>query len=128
MPAAPVNLVIDQGEDYTCQIIWSDERGNAHPLTAPMRLDIVGAGNQPIISLTTPETEPLDGEIPEISYSADIGLIQVHIPRAQTVSLPAGLYRYDFLVTVDDGDVYAGSQQFRLMVGQCVVNQRITEM
>ena len=128
MPAANVPLVIDQGEDYTAQIIWTDDFGEPQRLTTPMRLDIVGAGNQPVISLTTPETEVPEGEIPEISYSPDIGLIQIHIPSEQTKSIPPGLFQYDMFVTVDDGDEYAGAQQFRLLVGQVVVNKRITRM
>jgi len=128
MPAANVPLVIDQGEDYTAQIIWTDDFGEPQQLTSPMRLDIVGAGNQTVISLTTPETEVPEGEIPEISYSPDIGLIQIHIPSEQTKSIPPGLFQYDMFVTVDDGDEYAGAQQFRLLVGQVIVNKRITRM
>lgn len=128
MPAANVPLVIDQGEDFTAQIVWTDDQGQAQKMIAPMRLDILGAGNQPIISLTTPDTPDPAGTIPEISYSSEIGLIQLHIPKEQTATLPAGLYQYDMFVTVNDGDAYAGNQQFRLLVGQVVVNQRITVM
>jgi hypothetical protein len=128
MPAANVPLVIDQGEDFTAQVIWTDEQDNPQNLAAPMRLDIVGAGSQQIVSLTTPEVEPTEGEIPEITYSPDIGLIQLHIPSEQTASMPAGLYQYDLFVTLNDGDVYAGNQQFRLLVGQVIVNKRITRL
>jgi hypothetical protein len=128
MPAANVPLVIDQGEDFTAQIIWTDDNGNAQKLIAPMRLDIVSGGNLPIISLTTPTSPVPNGTIPAISYSTDIGMIQLHIPKEQTAALPAGVYNYDFFVTVNDGNVYAGNQQFRLLVGQVVVNQRITQM
>jgi hypothetical protein len=128
MPAANVPLVIDQGEDFTAQVIWTDDQGQAQRLVEPMRLDIKGAGNQPILSLTTPETEAPDGTIPEISYSSEIGMIQLHIPKEQTAALLAGLYKYDMFVTVNDGDEYAGNQQFRLLVGQVIVNQRITVM
>jgi len=129
MPAANVPLVIDQGEDFTCQIIWTDDNGQAQKLVHPMRMDIkVAAGNQTILSLTTPETEIPDGSIPEISFSPDIGMIQLHIPAEQTAALPPGSYVYDMFVTVNDGDAYAGNQQFRLLVGQVIVNQRITVM
>lgn len=128
MPAANVPLVIDQGEDFTAQIIWTDDNGYAQKLTAPMRLDIVSGGNLPIASLSTPTTTVPNGTVPAISYSKDIGMIQIHVPKAQTAAMPAGVYNYDLFVTVNDGDVYAGNQQFRLLVGQCVVNQRITVM
>ena len=128
MPAANVPLVIDQGEDFTAQIVWTDDYGRAQNLVAPMRLDVTGQGMQPIISLTTPEADIPDGTIPEISYSSDIGMIQLHIPKEQTATLPPGVFQYDMFVTVNDGDAYAGNQQFRLLVGQVVVNQRITVM
>lgn len=128
MPAANVPLVIDQGEDFTAQIIWTDDNGNAQQLVDPMRLDIVSGGNLPVVSLTTPTSPVPAGTIPEISYSTDIGMIQIHIPKEQSAAIPAGVYNYDFFVTVNDGSVYAGDQQFRLLVGQVVVNQRITVM
>ena len=127
MPAANVPLVIDQGEDFTAQIVWTDDYGRAQNMVAPMRLDIAN-NTQTVISLTTPETDPPDGSIPEISYSTEIGMIQLHIPHSQTAALTPGLYQYDLFVTVDDGAAYAGSQQFRLLVGQVIVNKRITVM
>lgn len=128
MPAVNVPLVIDQGEDFTAQIIWTDENGSAQPLIRPMRLDVVAGGSSPVISLTTPDTDVPDGTVPEISYSPELGLIQLHIPREQTSALPPGTYMYDFFVTINDGDVYAGNQQFRLLAGDVVVNRRITVM
>ena len=126
--AAPVTLVMTQGEDFTAQIVWTTEQGLPQPVTTPMRLDVVGAGMQPIISLTTPDTVAPDGTIPEISYSSEIGLIQIHVPRSQTALLPAGAYQYDMFVTVDDGNAYAGNQQLPLMGGSFIINQRITKM
>ena len=117
-----------QGEDFTAQIIWTDDFGEPQRLTKPIRLDIVGAGSQTVVSLTTPDMELPEGEIPEISYSPDIGLIQIHIPNSQTVTLPPGRYHYDLFVTVSDDFEYAGNQIHRLLVGQVVVNKRITRM
>ena len=125
MPAANVPLVIDQGEDFTAQIVWTDDFGQAQKMVSPMRLDIAN-NTQTILSLTTPVTDPPDGSIPEISYSTDIGMIQLHIPHSQTATLSPGLYQYDLFVSVNDGAVYAGKQQFRLLAGQVVVNKRIT--
>src|SRR3954470_403213 len=120
MPAANVPLVIDQGEDFTAQIIWTDGGGTPQPVTEPIRLDIVQF-TVPVISLTTPEDVLPEGEIPEISYSSELGLIQIHIPREQTSALPPGEYSYDMFASVDDGDAYAGNQQQRILVGQVTV-------
>jgi len=127
MPAAPITLVIDQGEDFTAQIVWTDDYGSAQNVIPPMRMDIV-AGTQIQLTLTTPETTPPDGTIPEISYSSEIGMIQLHIPSSQTAALLPGVYQYDLFVTVDDGDAYAGNQTQRLIAGQVVINKRITQM
>lgn len=123
MPAANIPLVIDQGEDFTCQIIWTDNTGAPIPVAEPIRLDIVDQ-NFPILSLTTAPVE--EGYIPEITYSSEIGLIQLHIPKEQTQAIAPGLYQYDMFASVDDGTSYAGNQQQRLLVGQVVINKRIT--
>ena len=128
MPAANVPIVIDQGEDYTAQIIWTDADGAGQKLAAPIRMDIMGAGGQIVMSLTTPEVEAPDNQVPEITFSPDIGLIQIHIDKGQTAALPAGQYVYDMFCTINDGEAYAGNQQVRLLVGQVTVNKRITVM
>ena len=38
MPAALVPLVIDQGEDFTAQIVWTDEYDRGQAMIAPMRI------------------------------------------------------------------------------------------
>lgn len=125
MPAANVPLIIDQGEDFTAQIIWTDDQGAAQAVTEPMRMDIAGAGGQIITSLDTAGVP--EGEIPEISYSSEIGLIQIHIPNAQTSALTPGMYQYDLFVTVG-GEVYGGPQRHKLLAGDVIVNKRITEL
>lgn len=127
MPAANVPMVIDQGEDYTTQLIWTDELGDPQPITSPMRLDIKNPETfNTVLSLETPVAPTTD--IPEIAYSTDVGLIQIHIPRSVTAALAPGLYVYDFFVTVDDGNEYAGSQVVRILAGDVTVNKRITVM
>jgi hypothetical protein len=123
MPAVNVPMEIDQGEDWSCQILWTDAVGDPIPLSTPMRLDIKDQ-SQTVVSLTT-DAVP-EGEIPEISYSTEIGLIQLHLPRAQTAAMPPGLYQYDLFVGVSDGTAFAGNQHQRLLYGQVVVNKRIT--
>lgn len=128
MPAENVPLVIDQGEDFTAQIIWTDEYGEPQNIKAPMRLDIKAGGVSPVISLQTPTVTLPANVIPQISYSSSIGMIQLHIPKEMTINLAAGEYFYDMFVTINDGNAYAGDQVVRLLVGTCVVNRRITVM
>ena len=123
-----VPLVINQGEDFSAQIVWLDDYGNPQKLKAPMRMDLKPVvGSAPTLSLVTPDVPTED--IPLISYSPDIGLIQLHIPKEMTSPLAPGKYYYDLFVTVnDETEYYAGDQVVRLIVGEAIVNQRITVM
>lgn len=128
MPAAYLPLFIDQGEDFSAQLVWTDEYDEPQQLTAPCRLDVKNVGGQTQFTLATPEEELPPGEIPQIGLSADIGLIQLHIERDVTAALMPGEYVYDLFVSVDDGDSYAGDQVQRILYGPVTVNKRVTAM
>jgi len=128
MGAAHVPLDIDQGEDWTSTIVYTDESDQPYNVVPPCRLDIMSMTGQTQLSLTTPDTEVPEGEIPEIGLSSEIGLIQLHIEDSVTSALVPGVYKYDLFVTVDDGGEYAGSQVQRLIRGECVINQRVTQL
>lgn len=128
MPAANVPLVIDQGEDWTCQIIWTDNFDSPQPLVDPARMDIKADTGAIIYTLETPDTPVPEGEIPPIAISASSGLVQLHIPKSATAAMVPGEYLYDLFCTVDDGDTYAGDQTSRLLVGKVTVNKRVTVM
>jgi hypothetical protein len=120
-------LDIDQGEDWTCQIVWTDNFDNPQALVAPARMDIKGQDGSIVYTLETNPDIP-EGEIPQIALSQTTGLIQLHIPKEATIALAPGNYIYDLFVTVDDGDTYAGDQTSRLIVGTVTVNKRVTVM
>lgn len=126
MGAAYVPLDIDQGEDWTATIIYTDELDQPYNVIAPCRLDIKNTTGATQLSLTTPDTDPPDGTIPEIALSSEEGLIQLHIEDDVTGALMPGGYKYDLFVTVNDGNEYAGNQVQRLIRGEVTVNQRVT--
>jgi hypothetical protein len=128
MPAAYVPMVIDQGEDYSAQIVWTDEYDEPQVITAPARMDVKNAGGQTQFTLTTPEEDLPPGEIPQIGISGDLGLIQLHIERTVTAALQPGEYVYDLFISVDDGDAYAGDQVQRILYGPVTVNKRVTQL
>jgi hypothetical protein len=128
MGAAYVPMDIDQGEDYTSDIIYTDDMDSPYNVIAPCRLDIKSQTGATQLSLTTPDTALPDGEIPEITLSSEEGLIQLHIEDTVTAAMVPGTYQYDLFVTVDDGGVYAGSQTLRLIQGECTVYSRTTVM
>ena len=128
MAAANVPMEIDQGEDWTTTIVYTDDFDEPYNVIAPCRMDIKNAQGAIQLSLETPDTDVPDGTIPSIGVSEEIGLIQLHIEDAVTASLMPGVYRYDLFVTVNDGNEYAGNQVQRLIYGSVTVNQRVTEL
>jgi hypothetical protein len=128
MSAAFVPMEIDQGEDWSAAIVYTDDFDEPYNVIAPARMDIKNQQGAVQLTLTTPEDVVPDGTIPEIGISEEIGLIQLHIEDSVTKSLMPGVYRYDLFVTVNDGNEYAGNQIQRLIAGTVTVNARITQM
>jgi hypothetical protein len=128
MAAANVQMEIDQGEDWTSTIVYTDDNDQPYNVIAPCRLDIKSKLGATQISLTTPVTTLPDGVIPDIGLSSEIGLIQLHIEDAVTAALIPGVYQYDLFITVNDGNAYAGNQVQRIIQGECIVNQRVTHL
>lgn len=125
---AEVPIDLYQGEDFACQVVVTDQNGQPLNLIAPMQMDVKDRVGQLMLTLHTPTVTPGLGEIPEISYSNDIGLIQIFIERAVTSEIPAGQYSYDLFATVDDNGAYSGDQRIPVLHGIVEVAQRVTEM
>ena len=126
MGAAYVPMEIDQGEDWTTSIVYTDDFDEPYNIIAPCRMDIKSNAGATQLSLTTPDITLPAGEIPELGVSSEIGLIQIHIEDSVTAALQPGVYKYDLFVTVNDGNEYAGNQVQRLIYGDVTVNQRVT--
>jgi hypothetical protein len=128
MSAANVPMEIDQGEDWTTTIVYTDDFDEPYNVIAPCRLDIKNSQGAVQLSLETPDVEVPEGTIPAIGVSEEIGLIQLHIEDSVTKALMPGVYKYDLFVTVNDGNEYAGNQIQRLIAGFVTVNQRVTQL
>lgn len=126
MAAGRVDFVIDQGEDWTTQLIWSDYSDNPVPVTEPMRMQIKSPYGEIVHTLVVPNPPLPPDEIPPITYNTTSGLIQLHIPAAITTTINGGLYSYDLFVSVDDGAAFAGFQLSRIIQGQVTCRARIT--
>lgn len=126
MVAGRCDLIIEQGEDWSCQFQMLDDYDNPKQLVNPARMDIVDQIGQILYSCVTDDDPPVD-EIPSLIVSGDIGLVQAYIPSAVTSNFPPGIYSYDLFTSQDDGDVYAGNQIGRQVFGTVTVNRRITE-
>lgn len=128
MGAAYVPMDIDQGEDWTANVVYTDDFDQPYNVIAPCRMDIKNKQGATQLSLTTPPPDAPEDIIPELTISSDIGLIQIHIEDAVTSALLPGVYQYDLFVTVNDGDEYAGDQVQRLIYGDVTINQRVTQL
>lgn len=128
MGAAYVPMEIDQGEDWTASIVYTDDFDEPYNVIAPCRLDIKSNTGQTQISLLTPDTALPDGSIAPIAVSSEIGLLQIHIEDSATAAMVPGVYKYDLFVTINDGNEYAGNQVQRLIYGDVTVNKRVTKL
>lgn len=124
MPAANVPMEIDQGEDWTVDLIWTDEYDNPVPVVHPCRLDVKAPTGQTIISLSSDPDIP-EEDIPPINISTATGILQLHIPAAVTENLNPGSYQYDLFATMENS---GRNQISRLIYGSCTINKRITEL
>lgn len=127
MPAANVPIVIDQGEDWTIDVVWTDNHDEPIPVRHPCKMEIKNTLGTVVATLETDPDLP-DGEIGTIMLSADIGLLQLHLDDDVTAALSPGVYHYDLFASSDDGNVYAGNQRTRLLYGSVTVNKRVTVM
>ena len=128
MSGANVPMEIDQGEDWTASITYTNDFDEPYTVIAPCRMDIKNKMGATQLTLTTPEVEIPDGSIPQIGLSSEVGIIQLHIEDSVTKALLPGTYQYDLFITVNDGNAYAGNQIQRIIYGECVVNARVTQL
>lgn len=127
MSAAYVSMVIDQGTDWTTEIIWTDNYDDPVQIVHPCRMELKSKTGQTVAQLETDPDLPV-GERPSIGISSDLGIIQLHLPKEQTAALNPGEYQYDLFVTMDDSLEQTGQQTTRLLFGDVTVNKRITVM
>lgn len=121
-------LDIDQGEDWTTEIVWTDQYDEPVEVQHPCRLMIKASNGQVFVDLETDPEIP-DGDVPGINISPSMGLIQLHIPSSQTSAMLSGIeYHYDLFVTLGDQSSYGGPQKDRILYGPVTVNKRTTTM
>jgi hypothetical protein len=128
MALGVVNFEMEQGEDFTAQVVVQDQWMNPLTVKEPMQMDIDDIYGQLILRLQPPAGP--EEEEPGLTYSTDVGLIQIHIDKTQSVSIDPGIYRYDLFCSVKDFDegVYSGPQRLSILKGKFIVNRRVTEM
>lgn len=108
MPAAKLNLQVEQNATYKKRLIWRDKNRRPINLSGYSALMQVreGYGTEPVLY-------ELSTENGKISLNAG-GIIDLHIPAEDTKSIQAGVY--DILLTASDGTV------IRLAQGKLLVS------
>ena len=125
MSAGVVDLVIDQGEDWSIQIFWTDMYNNALPVVDPMQMDIKNDAGQVIYSMMY---GVLEGTVETISYAGDSGFIQLQIPAAITNQFVPGNYYYDLFISTPDPDSDIPVKRTRLIKGQVFVDAKVSNV
>lgn len=120
-----VEMEIIQGEDWTVDVIWTDNYDVGMRVLHPCKMTIKGSNGVLHTLVTNPDIP--DGEVPGINLSTDIGLLQLHIPEEVTSEFEPGGYNADLFVTVDGGE-FADTQVSRLFPARVTVVNRITEL
>ena len=127
MSVGVVRLEIYQGEDWTTDIVWTDQFGRGIAIQHPCRMDILAMDNTTLVTLESDPGLP-PGDIPSLSFSNNIGLIQLHLTSDITSEFTPGEYRFDLFVTTDTDADYGGSQIIPVICGTATVTPRITEL
>jgi hypothetical protein len=123
--AGVVDLMMDQGEDWSIQIYWTDMYNNALEIVDPIKMDIKNDAGQVIYSM---QFGVLEGSIATISYAGDSGFIQLQIPTAITRDFVPGNYFYDLFISTPDPDSDIPVKLTRLIKGQLFVDAKVTNV
>jgi hypothetical protein len=122
--APPVDIDIDQGADFGCQIYWTSMDQQPFTVLAPMRMEIRDDVGNTLYTLAT--ADGLTSGTQTILYNSETGLIQLIIPAADTANFPVGRYNYDLFVTYMDNLVTNATRIKRLIKGSVYVDKRTT--
>jgi hypothetical protein len=116
-----VDIHVDVGETFACQIYWTDQYDDPIEIAHPMKMTV---------AMQTPRTYISSSESPGanqyayLTYNSATGFIQLSLPSSHTQTMTPGLYAYDLFVHVyDPDDQNATYKRQKLFGGSFVVRQ-----
>jgi len=116
-----VDLHVDVGEDWACQLYWTDQYDDPMAVIHPMKMTV--QFNTPETFVSTSEA-PGAGEYAYLSYNTETGFIQITFPDTHTENWTPGVYPYDLFVHVyDPDDINATYKRQKIFGGSVVVRQ-----
>jgi hypothetical protein len=111
--ADSVDLTVVRGEDFVCQIFWTDNYGEPIPVTSPVEAavrDEVGQGVLRFIPENDPTTQP------QITYNTQ-GFFQLTLPASRSWALYPGVYAFDLWASVVDSAPPFAAQRQQVIQG-----------
>lgn len=120
-----VELHTTVGEDYSCQMFWTDDYGEPYPITDPVLLDVRDANHQIALRFAT-TNDPASA--PVATYNGPNGFFQFTAPSACTILLQPGRYVFDLFATVVTDDPAIPNQIRKVVGGDFVVDPRHTKI
>lgn len=126
MTAAKVDLYLDQGADFLCQLYWLDQNSVPMVIAPPIRMEIRTIDSNTIVkALQSGSVEEGEDENYAILFNADSGLIQIHLDSEDTSEMSPGQYVYDLFTSYSDRASNA-IRRHRLIQGTVNVSRRVT--
>lgn len=125
-PQTEVQLEIVRGEDFACQIWWTDEYGDPVPVTEPVLMDVKDADGQVVMRFTTSSNALTE---PHVTVSGGSGgFFQLTVPSDVTSALIPGVYLTDLFAAVSDSAPPFLAQRQRVFKGTVLVESRQSDV
>lgn len=113
------------GEDFACQLFWTDEYSEPVPITDPVLADVKDANGQIAIRFATtsdPATQAY------VSVGGPNGFLQLTCPKEITRLLIPGRYVFDLFATVADATGPFDRQLQQVVSGWVIASPRVTQI
>ena len=117
-----VDLSVARGEDYACQVFWSDQWNESIPVTDPVEATIKDAVGQVVMRFVSTADATVD---PAVEASSQ-GFFQLTCPRARTWALMAGVYTFDLWAVVSDSAPPFQGQRQQVVQGTMTVTNPVS--
>lgn len=122
-----VDLEVDKGEDYACQIYWTDQYDEPLNVSHPMKMMVKNSGGSTISTYISTSDSPGGGLLQYLTYNSSIGFIQLSLPDTHTNTLTPGIYSYDLWAEIlDPDDISNDTKRTKLFGGNFTVLASVT--
>jgi len=122
-----LEIELVQGEDFSAQIYWTDEDGNAMPCTTPGRLEVRDMYGAMLLQFASENAGSVATKAALVITGSD-GIMQISAPRSVTTPLVPGRYLFDLFAVANNGVSPFTTQEVQVCSGWFIVSTRVTKM